>query len=191
MHKPSFYVLYHCRRRLCHVNILYFQYLNLHWLFVDVLLCGHLKSLRSTSVCMCKCVHMYVKCSCVHLCSVWGYVGPLTHTHTRVYPRCAGSLWWPVNRSTRGQRRRLTEAIPQPAVTVISLWGQRLSHPVEHECREVNTSVTPERRHLSVLQLVSISMCLYVYTHIGMECKDTWVITYWCKKSKSKSSRVC
>ena len=43
-----------------------------------------------------------------------------------------------------GQRRRLTEAIPQPAVSIISPPGQRLFHQVDHKWREVNNSVAPE-----------------------------------------------
>lgn len=43
-----------------------------------------------------------------------------------------------------GRKRRLTEAIPHPPVSIISLRGQRLIHQVEHEWREVNNSATPE-----------------------------------------------
>lgn len=59
-----------------------------------------------------------------------------------------------------GQKRRLTEAIPHPAVNIISLRGQRLFHQVEHEWREVNNSATPERRRPSVLYVYLLQCIL-------------------------------
>lgn len=43
-----------------------------------------------------------------------------------------------------GQRRRLTEAVPQPAVSIISLSGQRLFH----RAVEIWEKSAPERWHL-------------------------------------------
>lgn len=102
------------------------------------------------SLCVCDCVYTR---TLVWMRLMFGYEG--TSSHTCVAVLCSMSLV--TSEPQRGgQRRRLTEAIPQPAVSIISPWGQRLFHPGEHEWREVNNSATPEQWHLSTLRVVSI-----------------------------------
>lgn len=74
----------------------------------------------------------------------------VTSQHTCVAEPCTLSLVLG-EPQLGGQRRRLTEAIPQLAVSIIGLWGQRLFRQVWPEWRGVNNSATPEEQHLLAL----------------------------------------